>query len=128
MPAAAQSTTQAVTSPGRWLCLVVVLVGALTAAGCDGQDPAVKRGRDTFTRACAACHGTDAQGLEGLGANLRTSEFVGQSTDAQLIEMIKAGKDATDTHPAMPPKGGVVTLTDERLADVVAYIRSLRDG
>jgi len=85
------------------------------------------RGRDTFSRACAACHGTDARGLEGLGADLRISEFVGAATDAQLIEMIKAGKDATATHPAMPPRGGVPTLTDERLADVVAYIRSLRE-
>ncbi len=100
----------------------------LVLAGCDRPDPAISRGRTEFARSCAACHGVDARGLEGLGANLRTSEFVGESTDAELVEMIKQGKDATESHPAMPAKGGNATLTDERLADIVVYIRSLRDG
>ncbi len=106
-------------------CLAVL--AALPLSACEGADPAAARGGGDFARACAACHGTDARGLQGLGANLRTSEFVADSTDEDLIDLIKAGKDATDTHPAMPAKGGVPSLTDERLADIVAYIRSLRD-
>lgn len=93
---------------------------------CDQPDPAIARGRRNFNRSCAACHGQLATGLPGLGANLRTSEFVGTATDDELIAMIKAGKSATETHPMMPPKGGIPTFTDDDLRDIVAYIRSIR--
>ncbi|MER3514081.1 MAG: hypothetical protein C4310_06580 [Chloroflexota bacterium] len=79
---------------------------------------------------CAACHGTDAKGLPGLGKDLTASQFVKSQTDEQLVEFIKKGRDTSDpantTGVAMPPKGGDPSLTDDQLRAIVAYIRTLQ--
>lgn len=51
-----------------------------------------------------------------------------EKTDAQLINSIKNGVNNPD-NPAgmsMPPYGGGPILNDSQLADVVAYIRTLK--
>jgi len=88
-----------------------------------------EKGRELFLGTCASCHGQDAKGLPGLGKDLTASVFVKQQTDAQLLEFIKRGRPATDpantTGVDMPPKGGNPALTDQDLADIVAFIRTL---
>jgi disulfide bond formation protein DsbB len=65
-----------------------------------------------------------------LGKDLTTSEFVAGQTDRQLIDFIKRGRmpndSANTTGMPMPPSGGNAGLSDQDLANVVAYIRSLR--
>ena len=77
------------------------------------------------------CHGPDARGIQGLGKNLRSSEFVKGLSDDELVEFIKKGRDTSDpantTGVAMPPKGGNPSLTDQDLYDIVAYIRSIEE-
>lgn len=89
-------------------------------------DPA--KGKELFAGTCASCHGPDAKGIPGLGKDLTTSAFVRQQTDAQLLEFIKKGRPATDpantTGVDMPPKGGNPALTDQDLADIIAFIRT----
>jgi disulfide bond formation protein DsbB len=84
-------------------------------------------GETVYSSTCVACHGPDAEGIPGLGLPLVDSEFVQSMTDAELIAFIKTGRPASDgtTGVAMPPKGGNPSLTDQDIADVVAYLRTL---
>ena len=88
-------------------------------------------GGKIYSTACVACHGPDAKGVTGLGKDLTTSEWVGQQSDSQLVEFIKKGRDAGDalntTGVAMPPKGGNPAMSEQEIADIVAYIRSIHE-
>lgn len=87
-------------------------------------------GREIFLQGCVTCHGANAQGLPHQGASLRTSTFIASHTDKQLIEFIKKGRPANDpsnrSGVTMPPDGNMPGLTDDRLADVVAYLRQVQ--
>jgi disulfide bond formation protein DsbB len=86
-------------------------------------------GKNVYGILCIACHGPTAEGVQGLGKNLVTSEFIGQQTDEQLVEFIKVGRQVGDplnsTGIAMPPKGGNPGLSDQEIADIVAYLREI---
>jgi disulfide bond formation protein DsbB len=90
-------------------------------------DPA--KGKEAFAT-CAGCHGPDGKGIQGLGKDFTTSEFVKSQTDEQLLAFIKVGRPASDplntTGVDMPPKGGNPALTDLQIMDVIAYVRSLQ--
>lgn len=92
------------------------------------DDPVIL-GEQIFQRVCTACHGFDAKGITGLGKSLINSEFVNGMTDEELTTFILQGRDVTDplntTGVAMPARGGNPSLTDEDIAHIVAYIRSL---
>ncbi len=87
-------------------------------------------GEAIYASTCATCHGPDAEGIQGLGPPLVGNEFVESLTDAELIAFINVGRDAS--HPdnttgvAMPPKGGNPSLTDQDIADVVAFLTTLQ--
>ena len=86
-------------------------------------------GGKIYSTACVACHGPDAKGVTGLGKDLTTSTWVGEQSDTQLVEFIKKGRDVTDplntTGVAMPPKGGNPAMSEQEIADIVAYVRSI---
>ncbi|MFQ5615252.1 MAG: c-type cytochrome, partial [Anaerolineales bacterium] len=119
--------------------LTLLIVGLLTiglaACGGGGEQAVaegqadVANGKTIYDGLCIACHGPDGTGIEGLGKDLTTSELVKSKSDQELVEFIKEGRPAT--HPDnttgidMPPKGGNPSLTDQDLADVVAYVQSL---
>ena len=126
-----------------YLIAMVVLAVVLVAA-CGGEEPKAEsaapaaaaalvgdaaNGGKIFSTACVACHGPEAKGVTGLGKDLTTSEWVGQQSDAQLVEFIKKGRDAGDplntTGVAMPPKGGNPAMSEQEIADIVAFVRSI---
>lgn len=88
-------------------------------------------GETKFQATCAACHGPDAKGLPNLGKDMTTSEFISSSSNAELLAFVKTGRPPGDpantTGVDMPPKGGNPTLTDQDLADIIAYIRTLEE-
>lgn len=90
-------------------------------------DPA--KGKEAFAT-CAGCHGPEGKGIEGLGKDMTSSEFIASQTDEQLLAFIKTGRPATDplntTGVDMPGKGGNPALTDAQMMDIIAYIRSLQ--
>jgi disulfide bond formation protein DsbB len=90
-------------------------------------DPA--QGQTLFVGTCSSCHGPEATGITGLGKDLTTSTWVAEQSDADLIEFIKTGRPASDplntTGVDMPPRGGNPALTDEDLADIVAWLRTI---
>ena len=118
--------------------LLILLLAALLVTACggggssdSGYDKATLRaGKQTFDSICSACHGPDARGLPDLGVDLIASEFVGSSTNDELIDFVKIGRPVFD--PAntsgveMPPRAGDPTLTDEEILNTIIYLRSLR--
>jgi len=118
--------------------LFVLVLGSLFLAACGGGatptasgpigDPVA--GATKFAGTCSACHGPDAKGLTGLGKDLTTSEFAKGKSDADLLAFVKVGRPTSDplntTGVIMPPRGGNPALTDQDLADIIAYIRTLQ--
>jgi mono/diheme cytochrome c family protein len=89
----------------------------------------VTQGRQLFTGAglCSVCHGNDATGMPGLGANLTDSEWLHNDGSYQgILETVMTGVSAEEssTGTAMPPKGGS-GITDEQAKAVAAYVYSL---
>ncbi len=86
-------------------------------------------GKDYFMQTCAACHGTDAKGLPKLGKNLVTSQFVQEKSEKELMKFIEEGRLPSDplntTGVAMPPKGGNPALNDQKIMDIVSYLKSI---
>ena len=124
--------------------LVFILIGtiALTLVACGGgggQDSAAQpasrgdaaHGQELFAQTCSACHGPDGKGIEGLGRDMTTSEFIAEQSDEELVEFIKVGRRPSDplntTGVDMPPKGGNPTVSDDDLFDIVAYIRTIHE-
>ncbi len=93
-------------------------------------DPAkVRAGENGFQATCSACHGFNAMGIPGLGKALIGSEFVNNQTDDQLLAFLQVGREISDplntTGVMMPARGGNPTFTDDKLVEIIAYLRSL---
>jgi disulfide bond formation protein DsbB len=86
-------------------------------------------GQQVFSTTCAACHGPAGEGVQGLGKDMTSSEFIAGLSDEALIDFIKVGRRIDDplntTGVDMPPKGGNPALSDEQLLDIVAFMRSI---
>lgn len=136
----------------KLLILIAVLALALAACGGGGDNdsdaddsaggttappvsvapPNADHGKELFLGTCAACHGTDGKGIEGLGKDFTTSTFAHGLTDEELVAFIMTGRPKDDplntTGVDMLPRGGNDDLTDQDLFDVVAYLRTLYVG
>jgi mono/diheme cytochrome c family protein len=108
-------------SVGRLAFFAAVVSSALFATlECANAQTA----KQTFIDNCAACHGEDARGVKDQGADLIASALVKGSSDATLMEFLKMGRqpDAPDsTMKLLMPAFDY--LTDEDLAEVIAYVR-----
>lgn len=100
--------------------------GALRAA-----EPSTARAGDPvageriYASACTACHGPSGGGIHGLSNDITQSELIASKMDPELVEFLKVGGEP-DEPRVMLPKGGVPSLTDQNLADIVAYLRTLQ--
>jgi mono/diheme cytochrome c family protein len=120
--------------------LVLAVAVALVAAGCGSDSVIVTRnaapgtptahGQQLAGQSCSACHGQSFEGVKNLGPALADNSFIRDHTEDELIDFIKDGrtKDAQDneTGLAMPPYGGNPRLTDEDLADIVLFLRTMQ--
>jgi mono/diheme cytochrome c family protein len=128
----------------------VTLFGIAALAGCDKGDsqtgalaggpghaqtmenysPDPDAGQMVFKQGCITCHGANAQGLPHQGASLRTSRFIASHSDGDLIRFIHTGrpKNAPDNVSGnpMPPDGNIAGIDDQRLADLVAWLRRVQ--
>ncbi|MBI3959594.1 MAG: c-type cytochrome [Chloroflexi bacterium] len=90
--------------------------------------PALEEGERLYAQACAACHGPDGAGIPTLGNTFVASEFLTANDDAEVLAMIRAGREpgAADNRSgvAMPASGGRPDLTDGQLAAIIVYIRN----
>jgi mono/diheme cytochrome c family protein len=128
----------------KWLLFLAAL--ALAAASCGYSDVSSDAtaapsgggedvggaaiGQELFKSTCTACHGQNAEGIDGLGTDMHDNEFIQSLSNAELILFIAAGRSTTDpdntTGVNMPPKGNNSSLTDTDLADIVDYLRTLQ--
>ena len=120
--------------------MVVALSIALGAAGCGSDSAAVTttavagtplaHGQQLAGQSCSSCHGQDFEGVKSLGPALTDNDFIQDHTDDELIDFIKEGRSKDDpdseTGIAMPPYGGNPRLTDDDLADIVLFLRTLK--
>lgn len=86
------------------------------------------RGRALWNDTCRKCHGMRGEGIPGQGKSMRGSTFIAGRSDVELIAFIKEGRSPTDplntTGLQMPSMGGNPLLSDQDLADIVAYLRT----
>ena len=79
---------------------------------------------------CWACHGEDATGARGVGANLTDDEWWHSDGSYEaIVRTIGTGVSsdkARNAFSAMMPARGGSRLTDEQLREVAAYVWSLR--
>jgi disulfide bond formation protein DsbB len=121
---------------------VFFAVLALALAACGGSDSESSdttsgdavvagdpvNGATVYSGTCAACHGPDLKGIDGLGKPLAPSAFVAANTEAELADFVAVGRPTSD--PAntqgvdMPPRGGNPSLSDQDLMDVSAYLKA----
>ncbi len=105
--------------------------GTTAAPAVDSNTFAKAKGKVIYNKTCLACHGEGGVGVENLGKNWIVSEFIKNSSDAELLAFIRAGRTIDDPMSAgnapMPPSGGDPTLTDEDLNNVIVYMRSLHE-
>jgi len=117
---AIQDPTQPTISVDDW----IIDTGDLS-----GGDYVAGIGHELFIASCSACHGTTGQGMDGLGMPLGSSAFVDGKSDEELLTFIKMGRPIWDENNTtgldMPSKGGNPAISDEQLADIVTFIRSL---
>ncbi len=96
----------------------------------DSATPGVKLvGQDHFVSMCSSCHGSQGQGIEGLGLPFTTSQFIKNATDNEIVMVVKMGRPIWDpantTGVDMPPKGGNPAMSDDQLNDIIKYIRAI---
>ena len=84
------------------------------------KDPgAVEAGKTVFTTTCAPCHKPDGSG--NIGPNLTDEYWIHGAKPAQIWTTIHEGVAAKGM-PAWGPQ-----LGDEKVADVAAYVLTIRD-
>lgn len=93
-------------------CLVPCLMGCVARPGPDAT------GEEIYQQVCARCHGS---GLTGrVGPALGPGSDAAEQPDEFLVETITNGRGR------MPSFS--LTLSDDQIARVVAYIRRVQEG
>lgn len=119
------------------LAIVGAVVGLAAGASAQQKDSLppgvtaamVAEGEKLFkgTGLCSACHGADAKGMPGVGANLTDSEWnYSKGTYDDIVKQVLSGvpPEKSKTGAVMPPKGGS-QLTDAQVKAVAAYVWTL---
>lgn len=103
---------------------LVLLFGFVALAGPAEAQPAggeVRRGEEVFQASCAMCHGSDAAGMMGMHPSLRGAV---ERLSAEGVEVtIRKGRRTMPPMPAFEDR-----LSDQAIADVMAYLASLPQG
>jgi len=123
---------------GTFAAAAIAVAVALTACSGGSSEPTttqplgpgdIASGSAVYQSTCSACHGDDAQGIDGLGKPLVDSDFITTQTESELAAFIDEGRPKGDpdnmTGRDMPPSGGNPSLSDQELRDVAAYLISL---
>ncbi len=103
---------------------------AETMAAASQTPAAGPRGELTYRTTCVVCHGPDGAGVPRLGKPVRNSAFVQEHTDEELFALLAEGRLPTDpanTTGVLMPARGAQNLSDDKLHDVIAYLREMQD-
>ena len=88
--------------------------------------PDAAAGKVKFQKSiCVQCHGLEAQGMAGMGMDLRTAPLIKAGQASAIEKFIASGHRGTDQYPGgMPPNGGI-QLTQEDRANIAAWLLTL---
>ena len=109
----------------RWLGVIglAAAVALVLAPQAFASEPTgdVEAGLEVYAVTCAMCHGDDATGMMGMHPALRGAL---DRLSAEGVEV--AIRNGRQTTPPMPAFGD--ELSDDQIADVIAYLETLPDG
>lgn len=81
------------------------------------------RGKEVYSQTCFACHGADGKGaIDGVPDLTIADRRLAKPDEIVLMNIIK-GYQSEGSIMAMPPMGGNPDLTEQDMADVLAYMR-----
>ena len=104
--------------------LAVVMVSGLAYAT---VADAASEGADLYARYCALCHGAEGEGYAADNATrLNGQDFLRTASDELLTYAIALGRSQTAMAGYHDQLGG--PLNDAQIAQIVAYLRSWREG
>lgn len=81
------------------------------------------RGEDLFSL-CGGCHGLEGEGA--MGPPLLDPGFLASITDGELRRMIMWGRPGTPMKGYKKGMGGMASLTDEEIDELISYIRYMQ--
>ena len=102
--------------------LLITLVTFVSVAGLAAGSGNAQAGKAVFDKSCKACHGADGQGNQAIAKMMKVTMRGLDSKEVQSKSDGALKKDIVEGTGKMKPVKG---LSDNQLADVVAYIRSL---
>ncbi len=98
----------------------------------DISAPTQEEGEWLFVAYCSGCHGPtgrgERDGAEYYAPALNNAEFLAAASDGFLLATIARGRRGTPMRPFGDGAGGVVSLNDEEISDIVSYLRSWQVG
>lgn len=81
-----------------------------------------EHGREVYSQTCVVCHGPNGKGaIEGAPDFTAADSRLFKADDVLLADVIN-GFQSPGSAMAMPPRGGNPGLTDQDLADAIAYM------
>jgi mono/diheme cytochrome c family protein len=102
--------------------LAFLLIPVLLVAGPQSKGDA-KAGKEVYDKKCATCHGPNGEGKPALAKALKVEIRHLGSKEVQAKSDEVLAKESSEGVGKMGPVKG---LTEKDIADVVAYIRSLK--
>ncbi len=83
----------------------------------------IARGEEVYNGTCIACHGENGKGAVPGAPNFTKSDGVLSQADSVLIDHMVNGFQSDGALLEMPALGGNPDLSEQDMADVLAYIR-----
>jgi len=121
------SQTAAAPSPSPFTVMAVTPGPQILVDGAISDPATLARGEQLYLQSCVACHGIDGLGVINLGNQLRNSEFLASNSDAEVLAIIRQGRELNDplntTGLVMPPSGGRPDLSDADILAIIQYMR-----
>jgi mono/diheme cytochrome c family protein len=95
----------------------------LAAAGAHAADANTVK---FFKETCGVCHGENGEGTPGLAPNLKGNAWVKGASDGDIATTITKGREgAAKRHKEIPGPMPANSMSDNRLKNVIAYLREL---
>lgn len=84
----------------------------------------VEHGRQIYAQTCVACHGADGKGAIPGAPDFTAAKSRLEKPEDILLSDVLNGYHSEGSPMAMPPKGGNPDLTEQDIADVLAYMEA----
>lgn len=107
----------------HWLVVSLVLLAGFVTAASLAKEGDLTGGKLVYAKKCAICHGKQGEGKPAIAKMLKVELRHLGSTKVQAKSDADLRKDIVEGIGKMKPVKG---LSDEDVASVIAYLRSLK--